>query len=198
MNTVSKDVAGEFCALCNWAYECWLTHQRLFDENNRKEKTIEKAADFTRRLWRITQEYFLLQICKLHDPAVQGNSKNVTINYIEKYGDWGSDIKTIQDIVSRLNILFEKIKPARDKIIAHNDHKTLMEKATLGEFPEGDDKEYFLALQELANEVSKKWLGGLYPFDDLAGADVDEFLDILEKAEKTRHDFLLRKRYEQT
>jgi len=182
MNTVSKDVAEKFCELCDWAHECWLTHQRLFDENNRKEKTIEKAANFTLRLSIITQEYFLLEICKLHDPPVQGSSKNVTINYIEKFGNWGSDIKTIQNIVSRLDILFEKIKPARDKLLAHNDLKTHMEKATLGEFPEGLDKEYFLALQELADKVNKKWFCGLDIFNDEAGKDVDKFLEILEKA----------------
>lgn len=183
MNPISSDVAIKFCKLCDWTYECWLTHQRLFDENDRKKKTIAKAQYFTARLSIITQEYVLLQICKLHDPARQGNSLNITIDYILQFGDWGSDKKKIQDIVSRLNTLFEKIKSARNKVLCHNDFKALMEEeATLGDFPNGLDKEYFYALQELVNEVHGKWFDGPYPFNDLAGADVDEFLLIFEKA----------------
>lgn len=187
MNPISPDVAKKFCELCNEAYKCWLTRRRLFDENNRQEKTIEKTEHFTEWLATITHEYVLLQICKLHDPAVQGSLINITINYILQFGDWGSDKEKIQGIVSRLNILFEKIKSARNKILVHNDLETLMdEKAILGEFPEGLDEEYFLALQELANEVHMKWFKVPYSFkvkvNKLVGDYVDEFLDCLEKA----------------
>ncbi len=183
MNPISSDVAKKFCELCNWAHECWLTHKRLFDENDRQERTIGKAKCFTNRLSRITQEYTLLQICKLHDPPVRGNSINITINYILEFGDWGSDKEKIQGIVSRLNNLFERIKPARNKVIAHNDLKELIdEEATLGAFPDGLDDKYFSVLQVLVNEVNEKWFDGPCPFDNFAGADVDEFLSILEKA----------------
>jgi hypothetical protein len=58
-----------------------------------------------------------------------------------------------------------------------------MDSVVLGEFTNGLDECYFSALQELVNMVHEKWLDGPYPFNDLAGADVDEFLDLLEKAE---------------
>lgn len=182
MNPISGDVAKKFCELCNWAYECWLTHKRLFDENDHTEKTIGKAKYFTTWLSTVTQEYVLLQICKLHDPAIQRNSLNITIDYISRFGDWGSDAEKIQKIVFRLTTLFEKIKSARNKVLAHNDLEALMNSAALGEFPKGLDDEYFSALQELVNEVNEKWFDGPYPFNDLAGADVDEFLHTLERA----------------
>lgn len=179
MNPISGDVAKKFCELCNWAYECWLTHKRLFDENNHTEKTIGKAKYFTTRLSIVTQEYVLLQICKLHDPAIQKNSLNITIDYISRFGEWGADAERIQKIVVRLTTLFEKIKSARNKVLCHNDLEALMDSAALGEFPKGLDDEYFSALQELVNEVNGKWFDGPYPFNDLAGADVDEFLRTL-------------------
>jgi len=182
MNPISGDVAKKFCELCDWAYECWLTHKRLFEENDRTERTIGKAKYFTARLSIITQEYVLLQICKLHDPAIQGNSLNITIDYIARFGEWGSDAKRIQSIVSRLTTLFERIKSARNKVLAHHDLETLMDATILGKFSHGLDDEYFSALQEFVNEVSGKWLDGQYPFNDLAGADVDEFLHVLERA----------------
>ena len=184
MNPISPDVAKKFCELCNWAYECWVTHKRLFDENTRTETTIARAQYFTARLSVITQEYSLLQICKLHDPAVQKGAVNITIDYIVRFGDWGRDADRINGYVQHLTSLFEKLKSARNKVLAHNDLEAIMESTALGEFPEGLDDKYFSVLQELVNAVHEKWLDGLYPFNDLAGADVGEFLHVLEKAEQ--------------
>lgn len=61
-----------------------------------------------------------------------------------------------------------------------------MKSASLGEFREGLDEEYFATLQKLVNVVHEKWLGGPYPFDDLVGTDVDEFLDFLEDGAAVR------------
>lgn len=184
MNPMSPDVAKQFCELCNWAYECWVTHKRLFDENVKTETTIGRARYFTARLSVITQEYSLLQICKLHDPAIQKSAVNITIDYIVRFGDWGSDAAEVNRHALRLATLFDKLKSARNKVLAHNDLEAIMGAAALGEFPEGLDNEYFAALQDLVSIVHDKWLGGPYTFNDLAGADVEEFLHVLEKAEQ--------------
>lgn len=183
MNPISPDAAKCFCELCNWAYECWVTHKRLFEENMKTEETIARAKYFTSRLSVITQEYLLLQICKLHDPAIQKSTVNITIDYIVRFGDWGADTNKINQHVLRLAALFDKLKSARNKVLAHNDLEAIMGEVALGGFPEGLDDEYFAALQELVNAVHEKWLGGPYPFNDLAGADVEEFLHVLEKPE---------------
>jgi len=45
------------------------------------------------------------------------------------------------------------------------------------------DVEYFDVLQQLVNMVSAKWLdSNIYPFNDLAAADVKEFLYILNRS----------------
>lgn len=181
MDPISKDIALKFCGLCNWVYETWVTHKLLFDENKTPENNIGKSAYFTSRLSIITQEYSLQQIAKLHDPAIQGNSLNLTVDYMVRFGEWGGragDIKMIQD---ELLGLWERLKPARNKALAHNDLETLMADTALGSFPEGADEKYFAALQALTNEVHEKWVGGPYPFSDLAQADVREFLALLER-----------------
>lgn len=184
MNPISPDVAKQFCELCNWSYECWVTHKRLFDKNVKTETTIGRAKYFTARLSVITHEYALLQICKLHDPAIQKSAVNITIDYIVRFGDWGQDAERINSHVLRLTTLFDKLKSARNKVLAHNDLEAIMGAAALGEFPEGLDDEYFLVLQELVNAVHKKWFDGPYMFNDLVGADVEEFLLVLEKNEQ--------------
>ena len=182
MNPVSRDIALKFCELCNWTYEVWVTHKRLFDKNKIPESNIGKCVAFTNRLSVITQEYSLQQIAKLHDPARQGNSLNLTIDYMVRFGEWGERRGDIEKIHAKLLNLWKHLRPARNKALAHHDLEMLMADASLGDFPGGMDDEYFDALQALANEVHNKCIGGPYPFNDLAQVDVEEFLALLERA----------------
>lgn len=180
-NIVSKDIAIEFCKLSDWAYECWITHRNLFDDNRDHENTIGKSKYFTQRLSIITQEYCLLQISKLHDPAIMRNSLNLTIEYIVRFGCWGQDEKKVSSLQNQLSGLWSNIKVARNKSLAHNDLETIMNNAAHGQFTKDLDVKYFEALQELVNMVHEKWHSEPYPFNDLAQADVEEFLNVLSK-----------------
>jgi hypothetical protein len=99
-----------------------------------------------------------------------------------RFGDWGPKEQRIQDIQGRLLDLWTHLRSARHKILAHNDLEVLMTDTPLGGLPQGTDDQYFEALQELANEVSEKWIGNPHPFNDLAQADFAEFLAVLERA----------------
>ena len=180
MAIMTEEVALKFCELCNWVYESWITHKALFENNRNKENNIGRCAQFTSRLSIVTQEYSLQQIAKLHDRAVQGASTNLTIDYVMTFGEWGERKDEVEEIAARLDGLKERIIPARNKILSHNDLITILENQPLGGFPEGDDEDYFEALQDLVNVVHDRWRDGPYPFNDLAEADVHEFLHLLE------------------
>jgi len=183
MSPISANVASEFCKLCDRAYESWITHKTLFDDNKNRRKNIDKERlrPFTTRLSEITQEYCLLQISKLHDPAIMRGSINLTIDYIVQFGDWVAEFQRIEELKNKLNELWKHLKSARHKAIAHNDLKTIMSGLVFGTFAEGLDNEYFEALHELVDAVAIKWLGSSYSFNDLAKNDVKEFLALLEK-----------------
>ncbi len=181
---MNRDTALLFCRVCCWAYQAWVTHKYLFDQNDKKTDTIEKAIAFTNRLSTITQEYSLQQIAKLHDPAVQKNNRNISVDFVVKFGEWDDKEAKIKAIEARLLELWGHLNPARNKLLAHNDLEALLANEALGKFPEGEDDLYFAALQELANEVHARWVDGKpYPFDDLAINDVFEFLNVLEKSQ---------------
>ena len=182
MAVMSREIALKFCEMCNWVYESWTTHKKLFDKNDNADRNIGKCAYFTSRLSIITQEYSLQQVAKLHDPAIQGKSRNLTIDYVVRFGEWNESIQEVEGIAARLVGLRDSIILARHKILSHNDLETIMANEPLGGFAEDTDEEYFEALQELVNRVHEKWLDGPYPFNDLAGSDVDEFLHLLEEA----------------
>ncbi len=183
---ISKQAAEAFCSQCEWAYEVWITHKCLFDDNPAPEENLALVRDFTIRLAKITQEYALQQIAKLHDPWKQGRHINLSIAYMVEFGNWGADQDRIKEISARLNQLHEYIRPARDRILSHSDLATATDNRTLGSFPKGVDDEYFVALQEFANRVHLQYVGELYPFDDLAISDAREFLALLEAAPRRR------------
>ena len=181
---MNRDIALLFCRACGWAYEAWVTHKYLFDQNDNKANTLQKATAFTKRLSTITQEYSLQQIAKLHDPPGKKPNQNVSVEFVVSFGEWGAKEAEIKAIEKRLLELWGHLKPARNKLLAHNDLEALLANEALGGFPKGEDDLYFAALQELADEVHDRWGdGGPYPFDDLAKADVCEFLHVLEKSQ---------------
>jgi len=180
---MNKEIALLFCQLCSQAYQASVIHKLLFDQNDNKADTIEKAVAFANHLSTITQEYSLQQIAKLHDPAVQNKDRNVSINFVVEFGEWGAKEAEIEAIRERLSKLWGHLKPARNKLLAHNDLEALLANEALGGFPEGEDDLYFEALQELVDAVHDRWGdGGPYPFDDLAINDVLEFLNVLERS----------------
>ena len=180
---MNGEIALLFCEACCWAYQAWVTHKCLFDQNDKKADTIGKAIAFTNRLSTITQEYSLQQIAKLHDPAKQRGGLNVSVDFVVKFGDWGDKDAEIKEIEARLLELWEHLKSARNKVLAHNDLEALLANEALGKFPEGEDDLYFEALQELVDAVHDRWGdGGPYPFDDIARNDVFEFLSVLERS----------------
>lgn len=98
---MTRDIALLFCQACDWAYQAWVTHKYLFDLNDKKAETLAKAVAFTERLSTITQEYSLQQIAKLHDPGEQGKSRNLSVDFVVRFGEWGDKELEIKAIETR-------------------------------------------------------------------------------------------------
>ena len=184
-------LAKEFCTLCNWAFVCWIAHRRLFDDNPNKELLDRKAPYFHDYLWRISQAYSYLQICKLHDPAHSGaNKSNLSISFIIANLDWGDDKDSVQQSAAKLEELYRRINPARNKVIAHNDLDILLRGEPIGAFPEGLDKEYFQCLQEFARRVHKQCDRGHYYFKDMNHVmdGAYEYLEVLNNSDRANRN----------
>lgn len=175
-------VVNEFCKLCDWAFQAWLTHRELFDENpNAAQLQASRGADALARLSIITQEYALLQIVKLHDSAVVAGSVTLGIDYMVIYGGWSSTtLASLSALSQRLNQFATDLRSTRNKVLSHNDLGAIAGGHTLGSFAPGADVKYFEDLQEFANLVHNEVVGGPFPFDDLVKNDVVAFLSIIK------------------
>jgi hypothetical protein len=187
MTVLGPKVVEKFCKICNWAYESWTTRQTIFDNNpNRDQLEKSLGSESLSRISTITQEYVLFQIIKLHDPAVQKGDINLTFEYIINYGGWDQEtVLILNDLFSKLDKLAQYIRPARNKILSHNDLKSILDDVPLGVFPQGKDIEYFRILQEFVNVVHDKSVGDPYVFNDLAKSDAQDFLETIQKNSAT-------------
>ena len=192
---LSPLVIKKFCDLCRDAQGYWKLYRTLYDDNSEFSKMgRSKCIDFLLRLKPILSEYSLHQIVKLHDPAIQQGSLNLTFDLIVQYGGWDSKttkkLSKLQDELESLLPVKDKGKglgAARNKILSHNDLKTILDDFPLGGFPEGNDSRYFVKVKEFLDLVREKWAGGHilsnnsvkpYKEDDLSGPFIfDDFVD---------------------
>ena len=182
MAALSQQVISEFCDICNWAYKAWLFHITLFDENPRAtELRKSNAAAALELLHTITHEYSLLQISKLHDHADTAGQLNLSIDYILSHGEWPDTVLyRLKALADLLNKFATGLRPARNKILSHTDLNTIVRHTVLGEFPQGEDRQYFSNLLEFANIVHNEACGGPCVFDDLVSTDVNDLLHMIK------------------
>ncbi|MDZ5457542.1 AbiU2 domain-containing protein [Azohydromonas lata] len=178
MSALSPLVATEFCKLCNWAYECWLNHRELFDENPRASELQQSHASHAfERLSIISHEYVLLQIAKLHDNAVVAGQVTLSVDYVLRYGGWDPVTQDqLNAIAVQMDHFQKNLRSVRNRLLSHNDLSAVVSGSPLGDFQPEDDNKYFAALQEFVNLVYDRTIGGPYPFNDLVKNEVADFL----------------------
>ena len=72
--------------------------------------------------------------------------------------------------------LAKSLKPARNRVLCHNDLETLINEPPLGNFDPGTDCEYFEVLEDFLSTVYEKSCKGKYEFGDIAKRDAEVFL----------------------
>lgn len=179
---VTQTDAQAFCNLCQWVYECWAVHTNLFEllpARLEEERNVSLAKFMETpygacldRLNDMSHEYVILHIAKLHDPAIQGQNENLSIDFFVRRAFWSEDEEsTIREIAAKLNGFYDQIKNARNKILAHNDRVVYGEGSLLGSFSEGEDERYFRNLGLLCSMIWNKFPNRNVPY----GARTFEF-----------------------
>jgi hypothetical protein len=110
MTQHSKEVVEQFNRLCIWAHQSWQTRKFLFDKNPDLDALKgPHYAHFFVRLSYIVQEYWMQQVAKLHDPAIQSGQNNLSIDYMIDHGQWDAATK------AQLAELRDKMLPFANK-----------------------------------------------------------------------------------
>lgn len=186
---MGSDIAKEFETFreqCIWIRSCYNTFQDLYDSGYETTELLRDAAGwFFHDLNIVLQEYCLLQIGKLTDQANIGGRDNLTVSYIDNLLEANNLMTDDIAVYScHINRLGKKLKPVRNRMLAHNDRKTLLANEPMPTFEtsEGAEK-FFLYLQKYTDEVGR--VIGVGPLDYSASngaGDVQELIMKLRNA----------------
>lgn len=167
--------ASLFCEVCYSVYRCWVTYKIVFEEINpllRREGKfsllgfINSPIGATLSIFdRTLGNQIVLEITKLHDPARMGEYENVCIDLYVSHVEWSDEeLPIIKNLQEELEEHFNWIKPARNKMLAHNDRTVLNSLVSLGGFPDGVDDDYFRTLGEFCTLIRQKFQLDYPPF----------------------------------
>lgn len=174
-NSRKIQILNKFLELCQAAYDAWRIHLVLFSgENPRKAELLKSVArESLIHLSGITREHLLLQIAKLHDPAIQLGRNNLAVAYIVGLGGWdAATLQKLKDLESKLDgFAKNRLKDARNRLLSHSDLETILNERILGEFPAGEDVQYFKDLQEFLDVAFKTVCEDPMKFTNYAGED---------------------------
>ena len=181
MRGLTDDVVREFCWLCDSAFRWNTAHRVLFDDNPAIETDMAgRHGAFLGLLSAITQEYSLHEIAKLGDPAIQNNRANLSCDYIIRFGGWDTATRAKLEALAKQHQEFSvRIRPARNRVLAHSDLESILDGGTLGAFEKDADRKFFEALQEFVNIVHGSTIGGPRPLDSAMVRHAAAFRDAL-------------------
>lgn len=162
----AKEIVERFCAHIHWLVTVRHTYKVLFeDEQPSCQALMQKTApSFFADLNRILLEYLLLECAKITDRATTGNHENFTVDCLVEKIIWPRDdiLKELKSLQEATKDFRRHIEPARHKLLAHLDAAAVLSGNPLGAFPEGEDRKFFEALQEMCNITHEACFGTIY------------------------------------
>ena len=184
MAAISACVIHEFCALCDSAYQAGLVHRLLFDDNPEADRIgTSRFKNGYAKLSEITQEYALLQIAKLHDPAVVSGKITLSIAYVVTYGGWEAGPQAeLADLAKELNSFATKLRSARNQALSHNDLAAILSGGPLGAFEKDEDVSYFSKLREFADIACKEVGGSGFSYSTSVTGSISAMVSALSHA----------------
>ncbi len=184
-NIMIEDLKQDFELLrdhCIYIRQSYNTYTDLFNEENEKLLSCVAATFFT-DIAKILQRDWMLQVCKLGDPAETTRKKekfqNITIALIDKKL---KECDLLNNEIQKHSLgIFDycnKVKPARHKRIAHFDREHQLNGKVLGETTEDELQKFLCDIQQYCDEVGT--VIGLGPLDFTGSGCEGDVLDLLK------------------
>jgi len=117
-----------FANYCVFIRSIYLHARELFETSSADDRALMNATarTFFYDLNRVLNEYIILQVCKITDPAQDyRNNDNHTIAFLLQHYDFSDDppttLKRLEELRADMQAFREKLLPARNKLISHLD-----------------------------------------------------------------------------
>jgi hypothetical protein len=184
---MTKDIEI-FANYCVFVRSIYLHARELFETSSAEDKSLmnRTAGTFFGDLNRVLNEYVILQVCKITDPAhANRNNDNHTIAFLLEHYDFSSQpsvLDRLDDLQARMRGFREKLLPARNKLISHLDRNAILAGSALGAASDNEWSQFWLDLQEFIYIVHQKVTGSSFHLNAVAGlSDAGDLLKALRR-----------------
>jgi len=193
-NVASTGAAGafendvrEFSAHCAYIRTVYRLAMRIWRDSDDKERALMEAVSpsFFLDIGQVLAEYAVLAACRITDPANSGSkNENFTIEFfVSSFSTTSPTFQQLEQLQQTMNAHRAKIKPARDKFVAHADRAAIRKGQPLGMATWQEWDSFWSALKSFVNVLNEKVLGT--PFEiDVAGTlgDAEALLKSLRQS----------------
>jgi hypothetical protein len=177
-----------FANYCVFMRSIYLHARELFETTSAEDKALmgNTAGMFFGDLNRVLNEYVILQVCKITDPAHDVyNNDNHTIAFLLEHYDFSSDLpilNRLKELRASMQAFRKKIEPARHKLISHLDRATILAGRPLGAATDEEWDQFWLDLEKFINIVHRKIIGSPFYLNGVAGrSDAGDLLKALRR-----------------
>jgi hypothetical protein len=179
-----------FANYCVFVWSVYRHGETLFhhSSNDDKGRMWRAAPVLFGDLNRMLNEYVILQVCKITDPAQDfRKNDNHTVAFLLQHYDLSSDPAVEQRLkllADQLHCFRKQIEPARNKFISHADRSAILAGVALGAVPPGAWQGFWRDLEEFLSIIFEKVVGETFRITEVGMAsDADGLLRALKHAE---------------
>jgi AbiU2 len=178
-----------FANHCVFMRSIYLHARELFETCSADDRALMNATarTFFDDLNWVLNEYIILQVCKITDPAQDyRNNDNHTIAFLLQHYDFSNDPPTtltrLEELRADLQAFREKLLPARNKLISHLDRDAILTGRPLGAASDEEWNQFWLDLQDFIYIVHRKIMGSSFYLNGVAGqSDAGDLLKVLRR-----------------
>lgn len=165
-----------FFAHCAFIRSIFVFSTRVWRDSSERDQKImdERSPTFVRDIGDALAEYVILSACRVTDPAVdpRGN-ENLTVETIVKTATEGSGTrKALEELAIQLDAFGAKLRPVRNKLLAHADRVTIERDQPLGGGSWAEWAAFWITLREFVQLASRELAGNFYD-PEIAGVEGD-------------------------
>ena len=153
-----KDIES-FIEHCFTMLSTYRHFQILWGTESHHELLHRIAPIFFGDLNLMMKKHIILQVCQITDPEKTWDKNNLTIEFLVNCSD-GALRKNLEPIAQRIHNFTKKIKPARNKIIAHLDRDTILNGKSLGAASQDDWDKFWDDLEKFMSLLKENMIIG--------------------------------------
>ena len=180
-----------FANYCVFIRSIYLHARELFETSSAADKALMRmtAGTFFGDVNRVLNEYVILQVCKITDPARdKRNNDNHTIAFLLERYDFSNEpsiLEPLEELQASMRAFREKLLPARNKLISHLDRDAILAGGPLGAATDEEWNQFWLDLQDFICIVHRKVIGSSFYLNRVAGlSDAGDLLKALRHGSK--------------